>query len=151
MRGKKLRLIVSMPGKVVMDEVVEMVILTTVEGNMGILPGHEPASVVLGNGALFIREDGKSEAVLTVMGGYATIRGAAVNVVTPIADTPERIKHAIDAILVEREHNVKYERTANLEANRAEIALKNILLRRDDTLYAFPKGRSENEGDVEDK
>ena len=151
MKEKRLRLLVSMPGKVVLDEAVEMVILTAAEGNMGILPGHEPASVVLGSGALYIRRGERREAALTVMGGYAAIRDDVVNIVTPIADTPERIAQAIEAILKEREHNIDYEQTANLEINRAEIALKNILLRRDDVLRAFPTGRTENENDYENR
>ena len=190
MKEKKVRLIVSMPGKVVMDESVEMVILTAVEGNIGILPGHEPCSIALRSGVLRVRREGRegrdsrSEVALMVMGGFATVqdsgdgggsgrgvdgdggiggegsdersgdgggegsgdggRSSVVNVVTPVADTPERIEQAINAIMKEREQNIKYEQTANLEINRAEMALRNILLRRDDSMFSFPKGWTGN-------
>jgi len=151
MREKKIRLRVSMPGKAVMDESVEMVILTAAEGKIGILPGHEPASITLRNGPLRIRNGEKDEIALTIMGGYATVRDSTVNVLTPVADTPERIGHAIEAIKKEREQNIKYEQAANLEINRAEIALKNILLRREEAMSAFPIGRTRNEADGENR
>ena len=147
MREKKIRLVVSMPGKVVMDEEVDMVILSTTEGDKGVLPGHEPASVVLASGALRVVRGGESEVALTVLGGYATVRGGAVNVMTPIADTPGRIEQAVNAIIAEREQNIKYEQAANLEVSRAEMALRNILLRRDDATFAIPKSRIGNGGD----
>ncbi|MCL2058608.1 MAG: F0F1 ATP synthase subunit epsilon [Oscillospiraceae bacterium] len=145
MREKKVRLVVSMPGKVVMDDEVDMVILTTAAGDKGILPGHEPSSVVLRSGALRVVRGGASEVALTVLGGYATIQDGAVNVVTPIADTPENIEQAVNAIIAEREHNIKYEQTANLEISRAEMALRNILLRRDDSTFAIPKIHTRND------
>ena len=191
-----IRLIVSMPGKIVMDESVGMVILTAASGNFGVLPGHEPASIALREGMLCVRRskgggggegsggggsvsggsssgggsgsdgggnngsgggggydgggsggssDGKLESALMVMGGYATVRDDTVNVMTPVADTPERIDHAIESIIQEREHNKKYEQTANLEANRAEMALRNILLRRGDSMLAYPMSHIGND------
>jgi F-type H+-transporting ATPase subunit epsilon len=150
MNEKKLRLLVTMPAKVVVDELVDMVILTTKEGHMGILPGHEPATVALDNGALYAGRGGGSGsggsggsgrsdggAALTVLGGYATIRDDVVRVMTPIADTPEHINQALLAISREQEQNKQYERTANLEVSRAEMALRNILLRREGSVLPF--------------
>ena len=145
MDPKKLRLLVSMPSKIIMDEIVEMVILTAANGNKGILPGHEPSSIALRNGPLRVRREGRSEVALMVLGGFATVRGDTVNVMTPVADTPENIEQAINSIVAERERNVKYERTANLEINRAEMALRNILLRRDESAFAFPKNMPKSE------
>lgn len=135
-----------MPGKVVLDEDVEMVVLSSIGGDIGILPGHEPASIALNNGTLRVRRGGETEAALTVAGGYATVRGGAVNVMTPIADTPERIGQAIREIMAEREQNKLYEQAANTEMNRAETALRQILVRREGSSFAILKGRFEKDG-----
>ena len=145
-KSKNVRLLVSMPGKVVMDERVEMVILSSVQGDIGILPGHEPASVILDNGPLRVRRAGETTVVLTVAGGFATVRDGVVNVMSPIADTPEHIEQAVRAIIAEREQNKLYEQAANLEVSRAESALRHILVRRENSTFAILKGRLEADG-----
>ena len=142
MNNKFLRLTVAMPGKVVLDEDVDMVILSAADGDKGILPNHEPVSFALRDGPLSIRRGGAAEceAALAVAGGFATVRDGVLNVMTPIADTPERIGKAIESIVRERELNKAYEQTANMEANRAEAAIRHILVRREGSAYSILKG-----------
>lgn len=141
MSENHVRLRVSMPAKVVLDDTVDMVILRTVNGDMGVLPNHEPASVELVNGPLKVRKNGEYTVALTVAGGFASVRDGSVNIMTPIADTPERIRRAINEIIEERERNRQHEQAANLESNRAEAALRQILIRREGSVYTILNDR----------
>ena len=147
MSGKGVRLRVLMPGKVVMDEEADYVILNAVDGDKGILPGHEPCTVALGYGPLRLRRGKERVEALTVAGGFALVRDGQVSIMTPIADTPERIGRAIAAITREREQNKLQEQAADLEMSRAETALRHTLVRREGSAYAILKGQFEKGDD----
>ena len=69
---KSLKLKVIGPTDLLIDEEVLEVSLPSLEGYLGILPGHRPLFVALGRGLLtYRRSDKKSE--LPVDGGYAEV------------------------------------------------------------------------------
>jgi F-type H+-transporting ATPase subunit epsilon len=68
----RLHLRVMAPGKFVLDDEVDEVLLPGLDGQIGILPGHRPLIVGLGQGELFYRR-GEKQKHLSLAGGYATI------------------------------------------------------------------------------
>ena len=67
-----LHLKVISPAALLVDEEVQEVALPSLEGYLGILPGHRPLFVTLGRGELtYRRSNGQSD--LSIPGGYAEV------------------------------------------------------------------------------
>ncbi|MBC8358532.1 MAG: hypothetical protein WBC02_02565 [Candidatus Aminicenantaceae bacterium] len=76
-----LQLKVITPRKLLVDEEVGEVSLPSLEGYLGVLPGHRPLFLALGKGRITYRMAQKEEA-LSVQGGYAEILPEKVVVFT---------------------------------------------------------------------
>jgi F-type H+-transporting ATPase subunit epsilon len=91
----------------VYSETVDTVVIPTVDGELGILPGHIPLVTQVGAGELRATKDGKTE-LLIVGGGFAQVTGTKVSI---LADS------AIE--------EAKIDENAVADAmKRAEVALK---------------------------
>jgi F-type H+-transporting ATPase subunit epsilon len=75
--------IVTPEGRAFSDE-VDGIVLTGDDGEMGILPGHEPVSTTVLPGSLVISKDGK-EIEIIIGSGYAEVTGHHVNILTESA------------------------------------------------------------------
>ena len=87
---EKLNLTVTTPRGVKFEEKADMIIMRCIDGDLGVLPGHEPIQTVLGDGTLRIFND-DFEKKLAVFGGVVTIEDKDVNVFTTIAQRPGEI------------------------------------------------------------
>ncbi len=67
-----LHLKVISPAALLVDEDVQEVSLPSLEGYLGILPGHRPLFVALGRGRVTYKRSGQQEE-LEILGGYAEI------------------------------------------------------------------------------
>jgi len=67
-----IRLKVISPRKLLVDEEVKEVSLPSLDGYLGILPGHRPIFLALAEGEISYRLDGK-ELSLPIQGGYAEV------------------------------------------------------------------------------
>lgn len=67
-----LKLRVISPSELLVDEEVREVTLPSLEGYVGILPGHRPLFVALGRGQLTYRRSNEQEKI-PVHGGYAEV------------------------------------------------------------------------------
>jgi F-type H+-transporting ATPase subunit epsilon len=74
----------------VYSDTVEAVVIPTVEGEIGILPGHIPLLTQVGAGELRVQKDGKTE-LLAVGNGFVEISGDKVSVLAESAITVEKI------------------------------------------------------------
>jgi F-type H+-transporting ATPase subunit epsilon len=72
---------------------VETVVIPTVEGEIGILPGHIPLLTQVGAGELRVLKDGKTE-LLAVGNGFAEIDGDKISILAESAITEEKIDEA---------------------------------------------------------
>lgn len=87
---EKLNLTITTPRGVKFEEKADMVIMRCVDGELGVLPGHELVSTVLGDGTLRIIND-DFEKKLAVFGGVAVIDDNDINIFTTIAQRPGEI------------------------------------------------------------
>lgn len=93
-----------------------MVIMRCVDGDFGVLPGHEPVSTVLGDGILRIINDGM-EKKLAVFGGVVEVDNTSVNIYSTIAQKPEEIdlerairdREEAEAGILERTEELRYQ------------------------------------------
>ena len=120
----KFNLRVITPTETKVDEQVEMVIMRTISGDMGVLPGHEDYLCVLADGILRIIDDG-TERKIAVFGGIAEVKGEALTIITDEAFAAEDID-------IERAEQARQELERKLreKADDAEILRDQALLRR---------------------
>jgi F-type H+-transporting ATPase subunit epsilon len=83
-----LHLRVITPRSLVVDEEVEEVTIPSLEGELGILPGHRPLYAALGSGELTYRASGRRES-LSVRGGYAEVGPERVTAFTELSEDEE--------------------------------------------------------------
>src|SRR5689334_2317953 len=91
--AKKIQLEVDTPERRVLAESVDMVTVTGLGGELGILPGHTPLISQLQTGALTHTQHGKSSS-LHVSGGFVEVRDDHVSVLAEVAERPDEIDAA---------------------------------------------------------
>ncbi len=128
MDAKKLHLRIVTPHAVKVDQPADMVIFRSVSGDMGVLPGHEPASAVLDDGILRILCD-RSEQRIAVFGGIAAIEDDKVNILTESAEWP----WDIDRVRAEQDRQkaelLLQERSDDLKIRSYQVLLRRALVR----------------------
>jgi F-type H+-transporting ATPase subunit epsilon len=88
-----LRLEIVTPDATVYSEVVDMVTLPGVEGQLGILPRHVPLMTHLLPGEMIVRKNGRDR-FLVVGDGFVYITGDHVAILTDLAIAAENIDEA---------------------------------------------------------
>lgn len=80
-----LHLKVVTPRRLLVEADVEAVFLPSLEGQIGVLPGHRPLFVAMGRGRLIYRESGGEES-FAIRGGYAQVQPEKVVVMTEVGE-----------------------------------------------------------------
>jgi F-type H+-transporting ATPase subunit epsilon len=88
-----LRLEIVTPDTIVYSEDVEMVTLPSVEGELGILPGHVALMTQLVPGEIIVRRGGHDE-FLAVGEGLVEVTGKRVSILTDMAIAADKIDEA---------------------------------------------------------
>lgn len=86
----KLQLEIVTPERSVLTEQVDEVVMPSVEGYMGVLPGHAPLLAQLDVGEVSYRV-GQQRKYLAISGGYAEVQRGAVSVLARTAELSEEI------------------------------------------------------------
>ncbi len=115
------------PDRKFFDEEVEMTIVRTSEGDVGILRDHMPTVAPLDIGVIKIKKDGQLKEA-TCAGGFVSIDEDKATIITDAAEWPEEI----DVVRAESAAKRAEERLKNKEKTnvlRAQIALNKALNR----------------------
>ena len=116
------------PDRVFYEKPVKMVEFNTVEGEIGVLPGHIPMTVIIKPGVLTItEEDNSKEAALHA--GFAEILQNQVTILAEIIEWPEEIDATRAQEAKERAEERLRTKDVGTDVSRAEIALKRALTR----------------------
>ena len=86
----KLQLEIVTPERSVLTEQVDEVVLPSLEGYMGVLPGHAPLLAQLDVGEVSYRV-GQQRKYLAISGGYAEVQRGSVSVLARTAELSEEI------------------------------------------------------------
>jgi len=108
------------PENRVYNETVESVVLPTVEGDVGILPGHLPLLTMLEAGELQAVREGKTE-YLAVDKGFARLQGDKISVLTEAAIDVQQIDLSKVQEARERAEAALKEARENPQIDPAEI------------------------------
>lgn len=125
---EQFRLRIITPDRVFYENDAEMVEFNTTEGEIGVLPGHIPMTVIVKPGILTITEaDGPKEAALHA--GFAEILPDSVTILAEIAEWPEEIDlERAEAAKQRAEERIR-SRTPETDLARAETALQRAIAR----------------------
>lgn len=125
---KSLTLRVITPERVFYEGSVDMVEFNTTEGEIGILPGHIPLTVIVKPGILNIYEEqGQKEAALH--SGFAEILPDSVTILAEIVEWPEEIDESRAQAARERAEERLHSHTPETDVARAETALQRAVAR----------------------
>ena len=116
------------PDRVFYENPVKMVEFNTVEGEIGVLPGHIPMTVIIKPGVLTItEEDGRKTAALHA--GFAEILQNQVTILAEIIEWPEEIDGDRAREAKERAEERLRTKEPGTDVARAEVALRRALTR----------------------
>lgn len=116
------------PERKFFSEDVEMVILKTPEGEMGILQGHIPMVVALGIGPIKIKKDGKwQEAFLSE--GFLEVEQNKTIILADTAEWPEEIDENRAKEAKERAEERLKRQLSQIEHIRSQAALARAMAR----------------------
>ena len=91
----------------VYSDTIDSVVIPTVEGEVGILPGHIPLLTQVADGELRVTKNG-AIVYLAVGGGFAEVEGDRVHVLAEHATTEEKIDEgAVEAALKRAEAQLR--------------------------------------------
>lgn len=128
MADKNIAVEIVTPERLVYSETVDMIVVPGVEGYLGILPLHAPIVSGLNIGVLKVVTGGK-ESKMAISGGFMEVSDDKVVV---LADTAE-IGNEIDVLRAksarERAEQRLSNRSADIDAARAEMALSRAMAR----------------------
>jgi F-type H+-transporting ATPase subunit epsilon len=95
------------PEAKVYSDTIDSVVIPTVEGEIGVLPGHIPLLTQVEHGELRVAKGSTTE-FLAVSGGFAQIEGDTVRVLAESAITEEKIdENAVEAAMRRAEQELK--------------------------------------------
>lgn len=126
--ANKMKLQIITPHKTILDTEVESVILSTTEGEMGVLYDHEPVVVLLDYKQLVYTQEGK-KIKATTLGGFAEVTKDKVIILTDAAEFQDEIDIERAKKAKERAEKRLAEKQDNIDYMRAELALKRAIAR----------------------
>lgn len=125
---EQFRLRVITPDRVFYENDAEMVEFNTTEGEIGVLPGHIPMTVIVSPGILTITE-ADSTRTAALHAGFAEILPEAVTILAEVVEWPEEIDLARAEAARERAEERIKSHTPETDLARAETALRRALAR----------------------
>ncbi|MCQ2978561.1 MAG: F0F1 ATP synthase subunit epsilon [Clostridia bacterium] len=128
MSDKKIKLNIVTPSRNFYDGEANMVIVKTVDGEVGIMPDHIPLVSILDVGMVDIKEGNEIKSA-TVNMGFIQVVNNEVSIFTDSAEWPEEIDIDRAKSAKERAEQRLKEKAADLDQKRAELALKRALNR----------------------
>ena len=116
------------PDRLFYEGAVKMVEFDTVEGEVGILPGHIPMTLIIRPGVLTITE-GTETKTAALHAGFAEVLQDRVTILAEIIEWPEEIDEGRAKEAKERAEERLRAGNEGTDTARAEIALRRALTR----------------------
>ena len=117
------------PERVFFEGVVDMLEMNTTEGEIGVLPGHIPMTVIIKPGVAKIYETNGETKEAAMHAGFVEILPDKVTVLAEIAEWPGEIDIARAEAARARAEARLQEKNPEMDMQRAEIALLRALAR----------------------
>lgn len=128
MADKSIKLEVITPEKVACSVEIESLVVPAALGYLGILPNHAPLVTALDIGVIKFKEAGKVKK-MAISGGFMEVFDNKIIVLADTAEMGEKININRAEEAKERAKRLITEHSADLDLNRAELALKRAISR----------------------
>jgi len=125
---EKISLEVVTPERRVLAEEVDEVVLPSVEGYMGVLPGHAPLLAMLDVGEVSYRM-GTERRYMAVTGGFAEVLRDSVSILAKTSELAEEIDIDRAKRAKERAESELKKQLSEQQMRHAEVKLKRALCR----------------------
>lgn len=116
------------PDRVFYENTVEMVEFNTTEGQIGVMPGHIPLTVIVKPGILTIHE-AEGEKMAALHAGFAEILPEGITILAEIIEWPEEIDQGRAEAALHRAEERLHSKTPETDIARAETALQRAVAR----------------------
>ena len=126
--GKVFQLEVVTPMRYFYTGPVTMVEFTTTEGEIGVLPGHIPLTVICKAGILTIHE-GDEIKTAALHSGFAEILPDSFNILAEAVEWPDEIDEERARAAMERAKKRLESKTDDIDMSREEMALQRAITR----------------------
>lgn len=123
------KLNITQPDGVFYEGVADMLEFNTTEGEIGVLPGHIPMTVIIKPGIMTIYEVGGEEKRAAIHAGFAEILQDKVTILAEIVEWPQEIDAARAEAAYERAKERIQEKNPETDMVRAEAALHRAIAR----------------------
>lgn len=117
------------PDGVFYEGEVDMLEFNTTEGEIGVLPGHIPMTVIIKPGIMTIYETGKDEKKAAIHAGFAEILQDKVTILAEVVEWPEEIDTERAEAAYERAQERLQQKDPGTDMVRAEAALLRAMAR----------------------
>ena len=116
------------PDRVFYENQADMVEFNTTEGEIGVLPGHIPMTVIVKPGILYIHE-AQEEKKAALHAGFAEILPEGVTILAETIEWPGEIDENRAKSAMERAEHRLQDKAPNTDIARAETALERAIAR----------------------
>ncbi len=116
------------PDRIFYENRADMVEFNTTEGEIGVLPGHIPMTVIVKPGVLYIHETGE-EKKAALHAGFAEILPESVTILAEVIEWPSEIHEDRAKSAMERAERRLQNKAPNTDIAKAETALQRALAR----------------------
>ncbi|MCI9338252.1 MAG: ATP synthase F1 subunit epsilon [Lachnospiraceae bacterium] len=116
------------PDRVFYENQADMVEFNTTEGEIGVLPGHIPMTVIVRPGILYIHE-AQEEKKAALHAGFAEILPEGVTILAEVIEWPGEIDENRAKSAMERAEHRLQDKAPNTDVARAETALQRAIAR----------------------
>ena len=123
------KLTIVEPDGVFYEGEIDMLEFNTTEGEIGVLPGHIPMTVIIKPGIMTIYETGKDEKRAAIHAGFAEILQDKVTILAEVVEWPEEIDTARAEAAYERAQERIQQKAPGTDMVRAEAALLRAMAR----------------------
>ena len=127
-KGKDFTLRIITPERVFYEGTVDMVEFNTTEGEIGVLPGHIPMTVIIMPGVLTIHEP-EGEKWAALHSGFAEILPEGVTVLAEVVEWPNEINRTRAEGAMQRARERLDKKESGTDIARAETALRRAMAR----------------------
>jgi len=125
---KTINLTIATPEKLFFNGEVKKLNIMSIDGDMGILPGHLPMVVAVETAPIEIEVNGEIKSA-ALAGGFALIKNYEINILVDAAEWSEDIEISRAAEAKKRAEERIRANKSDLEYIRSQVALKRSLAR----------------------
>lgn len=116
------------PERIVLEQAVEQVTATSVDGQLAILPDHEPLVTALAIDTLHYRIN-KEDEFAAIMGGILEVKNNEVTILSDVAELDTEIDTARAHVAKDQAEAEKTQKTDKLDVYISEMAISRAIAR----------------------